>query len=116
MTFVTTMLMVRNQRILAAWNARQEENTAPRRQRPAPENPRAPPQDTRRAHRHRTALTSQPGPAPTPPARTRTPPQREHARTPENQTRNSKEGASGALHNRPAPGRITPRPECQTQT
>ena len=53
MLFTATLLIVRNQRILAAWNARQEENAAPRRQRPAPENPQAPPQDARRACRRR---------------------------------------------------------------
>ena len=57
MLFTVTLLAVRNQRILTAWNARQEENP-PRRQGPAPENPQAPPQGTHRAHTRRAALTA----------------------------------------------------------
>jgi hypothetical protein len=52
MLFVTTLLVVRNQRILAAWNTRQEENS----RRAAPQNPQTAPQDPRRPHR-RAALT-----------------------------------------------------------
>ena len=40
MLFTTALLVVRNQRILHAWNARQEENA---RRGPAPENPQTPP-------------------------------------------------------------------------
>jgi len=39
--FTVTLLIVRNQRILAAWNARQEEKHPPRSQGPAPEIPGA---------------------------------------------------------------------------
>ena len=56
MLFTTTLLIVRNQRILHAWNARQEDNPAPRSRRAAPENPQTAPQDPRRPRR-RAALT-----------------------------------------------------------
>ncbi len=39
MLFTTTLLIVRNQRILHAWNARQEETPAPRRRRACPRKP-----------------------------------------------------------------------------
>jgi len=52
MLFVTTLLVVRNQRILTSWNARQEENQ----RRPAPENPHTAPHDPRRPRRQ-TPLT-----------------------------------------------------------
>jgi hypothetical protein len=48
---VTCLLVIRNQRILTAWNARQEENA----RRAPPENPQTPPQDPRQPHR--AALT-----------------------------------------------------------
>jgi hypothetical protein len=57
MLFTTTLLVVRNQRILHAWNARQEENQhraakglPPKTRKRRRKNPRRP--------RHRTALTS----------------------------------------------------------
>ena len=50
MLFVTTLLAVRNQRILTAWNTRQEENHRRAARGPAPENPQAPPQDPHRTH------------------------------------------------------------------
>jgi len=53
MLFTATLLVVRNQRILAAWNP------APRSRRAAPENPQTAPQDPRRPRR-RTALTRNP--------------------------------------------------------
>ena len=90
MLFTTTLLIVRNQRILAAWNARQEENAAPRRRRAPAENPPPAPQDPRRARR-RAALD--PHPAHAQPPRTRTTPaqdtrhsQRQHARKPPTRT------------------------------
>ena len=56
MLFTTTLLVVRNQRILHAWNARQQENQRRAAAGPAPENPQTPPQDPRRPRR-RAALT-----------------------------------------------------------
>ena len=56
MLFTTTLLVVRNQRILHAWNARQEENQRRAATGPAPENPQTAPQDPRRPRR-RAALT-----------------------------------------------------------
>ena len=53
MLFTTTLLVVRNQRILAAWNTRQAREHAPRRRRAPAENPQTAPQDPRRA-RHAT--------------------------------------------------------------
>jgi hypothetical protein len=50
MLAVTSLLIVRNQRILQAWNVRQEETNAA----PPPGSPenQAPPQDPHRARRH----------------------------------------------------------------
>ena len=48
MLFTVTLLAVRNQRILTAWDARQEE-TAPRRKGPAPESTETPPEDPHHA-------------------------------------------------------------------
>ena len=56
MLFTATLLIVRNQRILHAWNTRQEENQRRAAAGPAPENPQTPPQDPRQP-RHRTTLT-----------------------------------------------------------
>ena len=67
MLFTACLLVVRNQRILNAWNARQEENAAPRRRRAPPENPQTPPQDPRQP-RHRTALTARTSPRATRPS------------------------------------------------
>ena len=55
MLFTTTLLIVRNQRILHAWNARQEETARRAAARPAPENPPPAPQDP-----HRLAATGPP--------------------------------------------------------
>src|SRR5207247_2651466 len=55
MLFVTTLLVVRNQRTLAAWNARQEENARRAASGLPPQNPAPAPQDPRDA-RHRAAL------------------------------------------------------------
>ena len=62
MLFTTTMLIVRNQRILDAWNARQAENARRAAAGLPPENP-PPPQDPRQPH-HSAAIA---------PPRTRTP-------------------------------------------
>ena len=69
MLFTTTLLIVRNQRILAAWNARQEDNAPPRRRRAAPENPQTPPHDPAGPHRRTPvnpahALKPPPSPGP----------------------------------------------------
>ena len=50
MLCLTTLLAVRNQRIIAAWNARQRQRP-PSRCRAAPENPQTPPHQPRPAHR-----------------------------------------------------------------
>jgi hypothetical protein len=55
MLFTTTLLIVRNQRILAAWNARQEQNARRAAKGSPPENPAPPPHHHRRPHRHSTA-------------------------------------------------------------
>ena len=65
MLFTVTLLVVRNQRILTAWNTRQEENQQRAARGPAPEDPQTPPQDPRRpcrnppghAHESRTVTT-----------------------------------------------------------
>ena len=59
MLFVTTLLVVRNQRILRAWDARQEETQRRAAAGPPPENPQTAPQDPRRPRR-RAALTPHP--------------------------------------------------------
>ena len=97
MLFTATLLAVRNQRILTAWNARQEEN-----QRRAA---RGLPPKTRKRRRKALAMTAAAaGPAltaapPAPPSPPRTPPGatpcREHAQT-------ARKGASGALPASPA--------------
>lgn len=56
MLFTTVLLVVRNQRILAAWNARQEQTQRRAAAGLPPENPQTTPQAPRRAHR-RAALT-----------------------------------------------------------
>jgi hypothetical protein len=89
---------------------------AARRQRPPTENPQTPPQNPHRAHGRAALTLAGSPPAPTPPARTQTPRQREHARTPKNHARNSKKAASGALPASPPQARSPSRPECQTQT
>ena len=103
------LLVARNQRILAAWNARQEENARRAARGPPPENPQAPPQDPHRDRIRRPALTGRR--APSPPARTPAPRQRQHARIQENKPGNSKKGASGALSGQPGSGRTTTPPE-----
>src|SRR6202007_1340215 len=82
MLFTMTLLVVRNQRILTAWNTRQEENTRrgakgppphtrrrnpragknppPRRQSPAPETPQTRAKDAHRDRIRRPALTAVP--------------------------------------------------------
>ena len=65
MLFTTTLLIVRNQRILDAWNARAGRKRPPRRRRAPPENPQAPPQNPRQPH-HSAAITPPPTPAPAP--------------------------------------------------
>ena len=110
MLFTAALLTVRNQRILTAWNARQEENT-----RRAAKG--LPPKTRRRRRKtppaHGPPLTR---PAPAPPARSRDTTQREHARTRRHTARNSKKGRLRRPLNQPEPPRTTPRPERQTQT
>ena len=53
MLFIATLLVVRNQRILARLEHPAGRKPAPRRQRPAPENPQTPPQDPRQPRRRR---------------------------------------------------------------
>ena len=110
MLFTTTLLIVRNQRILAAWNARQEENPAPRRQRPAPENPPPPPQDPHRARRHRHAAidadTSSAGTASTTPQARRAKPA---ARNPSRSQ--PAHGTASAQHGQPHQQNV--RPGCE---
>jgi hypothetical protein len=60
--FTVTLLIVRNQRILAAWNARQEDNA--RRAAGCPENPQAPPHHP--AGPRRRAPVTRPRPPPSP--------------------------------------------------
>jgi hypothetical protein len=98
MLFTVTLLAVRNQRIIAAWDARQEDN-ARRAARGLPPKTR---KRRRKTHTMTAAAAGPPLPCPTavrhpPPAPTQTQQQREHARTPKNQDRNSRKGASGAL-------------------
>ena len=57
MLFTTTLLIVRNQRILQAWNARQEENERRAAKGLPPENPAPAPQNTR-GTRRRAALST----------------------------------------------------------
>ena len=57
MLFTTALLAVRNQRILHAWNARQEENQYRAANGLPPKTPAQAPQDPRRNRRHRAALT-----------------------------------------------------------
>jgi len=97
MLFTAVLLVARNQRILAAWQARQEENT-----RRAAKG--LPPKTRRRRRKTLTALTAAPPlPWPAKPsgthatstnATTTTARARPDTKT---QARNSKEGASGAL-------------------
>ena len=57
MLFTTTLLVVRNQRILAAWNTRQAENARRAAAGLPAENPQTAPQDAHRArHCHTAAL------------------------------------------------------------
>ena len=70
--FTATLLIVRNQRILASWNTRQEENQRRAAAGPAPENPQTAPQDPRRPDL-RAALGSAASARPQP-ARTRAAP------------------------------------------
>ena len=110
--FTVTLLTVRNQRILAAWNARQEEN--------ARRAARGLPPKTRRRRRKTPAATAPPArpdlrPAPAPPARTRVPRQRQQAQAPEKQARNSKKGRLRRPQNSPTRPGPPSRPECQMQ-
>ena len=62
--FTTTLLIVRNQRILTAWNARQQENTRRATQGLPPRTPAPAPQDAHHARsRHQTALNQATTPA-----------------------------------------------------
>ena len=84
MLFTTTLLIVRNQRILHAWNARQEETQRRAAAGPAPENPQTAPQDPRRASPPGRPDPQPPrprAPRPSPPARTAATTRREHALT-----------------------------------
>ena len=115
MLFTVALLTVRNQRILTAWNARQEENQR-RAAAGCPRNPRAPPQDTRRAHVRRTTLTG------SPPNRQHQPGHHDSASTPGH--RRTRPGtAKGRLRrpqNQPGPSKTTDparnvRPKCETR-
>ena len=106
MLFTVRLLAVRNQRILTAWDARQEDNASAAPPKGCPRKPAGAPQDARRAHIRRTALT---GRTPEPPAPARTPRQREHAGTPKNQARNGKR-APPAPSEPPGPSRTTDPP------
>ena len=109
-----TLLAVRNQRILAAWNSPAGRKPAPRRQGPAPENPQAPPQDPHRHGRRRAALTSQP--------RTRATITNANTTTARALPEHAKTRPGTAKRAPPAPSaspaRAGPptRPECQAQT
>ena len=116
MLFTTTLLIVRNQRILAAWNARQQDTPAPRRRRAPPENPQTAPQDPRRARR-RAALTT-PSTTTTSPAPITTSQDSRHNRA---RARPDTGQTSRTRPRRPPedPGNGPPAtrmPECQTQT
>jgi hypothetical protein len=98
MLFATTLLVARNQRILAAWQARQEENT-----RRAAKG--LPPKTRRRRRKTLTALAAAAPPLPWPAKPSGTHATSTNATTttararPDTkiQARNSKKGASGAL-------------------
>ena len=113
MLFVTTLLIVRNQRILHAWNARQEETRAA----PPPGCPRKPADGAARPSPASPPDRPDPRP-PRPRARPVTTSQdschnQAKARPDTGQTREP--GPSGTR--RPGTGpRATRRPECQTQT
>ena len=99
MLFTTTLLIVRNQRILAAWNARQEENAAPRRRRAPPENPQAPPQNPRQPH-HSAAIAQPRTPTPAPGTTDHQRRQRKHARKQASGTESNQPGTHRTQHGR----------------
>jgi len=71
MLFATVLLTARNQRILHAWNTRQEENARRAANGLPPENPAPAPQHTHHARHHTAALARRPPSRPaqhTPPA------------------------------------------------
>jgi hypothetical protein len=69
MLFITTLLIARNQRTLAAWNTRQEDNQRRAAAGLPPKTPQTPPQDPRRPRRRATltptATTTSPAPVTT---------------------------------------------------
>jgi len=112
MLFTTTLLIVRNQRILHAWNARQEENQRRAAAGGSPENPQTPPQDPRRPRRRTTLTPHHHDREPAPHHPRDTTARRQHARRqhqPSSSTARAPEHAD-TMH--PA----TEQPECQTQT
>jgi hypothetical protein len=115
MLFVTTLIIVRNQRILHAWNTRQEETqrraaaglppkTANGAARPSPASPPGHPD-------HATATTTSPAPVTTSQDSRHN---QAKARPDTRQTR--KPGHAAAPENPGSRPRATGRPECQTQT
>ena len=75
--WLAALLAVRNQRILTAWNTRQDDNDAPRRRRAPAQNPQTPPENHPRQP-HRAALTTRRHTAP----QTRRSPARRHRALP----------------------------------
>ncbi len=109
MLFTTTLLIARNQRIIAAWDSPAGRNSAPRRRRAPTENPAPPPQDPHHArHRHRPAL------APRTPhhGSIHAPRQRQHARKPARAAERSEANTNSTRHR----SRQRATPECQRQT
>ena len=99
--FTTTLLIIRNQRILDAWNTRQEENA----RRAPPENPQAPPQDPRQPH-HSPAIAPRPAP------------RHQHDHHPGSAsipaTRHPERNANSQAHTAPSTASTTSSQECQT--
>jgi hypothetical protein len=98
MLFTTTLLTARNQRILTAWNARQEDS-----QRRAAVGP--PPKTRKRRRKTLAGLAAGP---PRPPA----PARHQHARPQHNSGPSPAPAPQDASTAHPAAG----QPECQTQT
>ena len=78
--WIACLLAVRNQRILAAWHARQADNAAPRRRRPAAPHPQTAPHQPRPARqpRHNHPAPQAPSPHAAPAANPPAPPARAH--------------------------------------
>jgi hypothetical protein len=111
--FTTTLLIVRNQRILDTWNARQEDNArrATAGLPPKPAGAAARPSPASPQHRHSPATHANPGTVTTITTR-----QAAQA-CPRTATRDTKRPARHTLHPAPPPHpKPQTRQECQTQT